>query len=63
MEAKNLNSPVLKSFQQIQKLLALYDYGNKLLIQYKIKSKVWKIMTAGLSPNQDLSNHAAKTEF
>jgi hypothetical protein len=60
---KDFNSPVLNSFQKIQKLLHLA--ANNLLIPCKIKGKVYKIMNIcrGLSPNQDLSNHPTKTEF
>jgi hypothetical protein len=39
--AKDLNSPVLKSFSQIQKVFVLN--GKELLIQYKIKRTVKKI--------------------
>jgi hypothetical protein len=39
---KDLNSPVLKSFSQIQKVFALN--GKELLNQYKIKGTVKRIM-------------------
>ncbi len=54
--AKDLNSPVLKRFQKIQKLLA--PTVKNLIIQFKLKELLKKLyISARLSPNQGQSNH------